>query len=117
MVKASLIRRLEAAEARISSSARQGLAFLHALIEVEGTGQYGDADVIAVDVGSFSLHGRTRVERRPGETVADLEARANPRGCWRTAPLPVFAHGAGYAERAEVLWMALNNRHGRRAQW
>jgi hypothetical protein len=121
MAKASLIRRLEAAEARIVSSERQGLAFMQAVIEVESIGQHqrGDADVVAVDVGAFSLQGRTRVARLAGESIADLEARANPRGCWRAAPVPVWRDGnvdvAGRewsSDVAEVLWIALKARRG-----
>jgi hypothetical protein len=120
MAKASLIRRLEAAEARIVSSERQGLAYMQAVIEVEIIGQQrGDADLIAVDVGAFSLQGRTRVARLGGESIADLEARANPRGCWRAAPMPIWrdsnvdAAGREWSsDAAEVLWMALNARRG-----
>lgn len=125
MMDKQLIARLRVLEKDRGMGLRQGLAFLQVLIELEGDGQrqYQDADVIALDVGGFdSQQGRvtTRFTRRSGESLADLEARANPRGCWRAAPTPVFRNDSESTdgrvwktERDEVLWLTMNNTEGR----
>lgn len=63
---------------------QQGLA----IVATIGAALSREDDVVAIEV---TIGGeRRRINRLPGETLADLEARANPSGCWRTAPVPIF---------------------------
>lgn len=81
----SILARLQAAERHLGVDMRIGLAIVETLIACESRDA---SDVVAIEVG----HGeRLRIDRRPGESLADLEQRANPRGCWRSSPAPIYS--------------------------
>ena len=114
MVNKSLIARIEALERRQGAAARTGLLVLEesiaGAIAIDKVPPL--TEVVAVEVGPDEA--RQRVDRRPGESLADLEARANPRGCWRAYPSPVFAGELRpYAEREEAFRLALTMNEGR----
>lgn len=90
--------RIAALERAQGVGERHGLAALWILVHYDG--MHGDVDVVAVEAGPPD--GRVRFDRLPGESLADLELRANPRGCWRARPEPIFAPEIRpYEERTE----------------
>lgn len=80
---ATLKAHLRALERAVGMGERVGLATVETLIAAWSR---TEAEVI----GITTKPGRHFVARLPGESLDDLERRANPTGCWRAFPQPVF---------------------------
>jgi len=76
------LRQREASQGR---GARAGLVLLHYWLLQMGRPA---TDVIALEVRRCGE--RRQVRRRIGESIEELEERANPSRSWRTMPRPVF---------------------------
>lgn len=115
MTQKTLLARLRALEKILKSGTekREGLGFLQVLIDRPGfAGATGDADIVGLQVGGFDGTPAVTVVRISGESLDALEARANPAGCWRAAPRPVFRDAVGWEELAEMLWLSANSWRG-----
>jgi hypothetical protein len=55
-------------------------------------GSHDQGDVIAIEVCAPAGQG-VRHRRQPGESLAQLEARANPTGTWHARPMPIVHEG------------------------
>ena len=55
-------------------------------------GSHDQADVLAIEVRTPDGQ-QVRHQRQPGETLAQLEARANPTGTWHVRPVPIVHEG------------------------
>lgn len=55
-------------------------------------GSHDQADVLAIEVRTPAGQ-PVRHRRQPGESLAELEARANPTGTWRARPVPIVHEG------------------------
>ena len=55
-------------------------------------GSHDQADVCAIDVCTPTGQ-QVRPPRQRGESLGDLEARANPTGTWRARPVPIVHEG------------------------
>ena len=87
---------MAAEERRYGRGARTGLRVLTFWVLEAGR---ADGDVIAIEVGTGCT--RRCVPRRTGETLDELEERANPRGSWRALPSPIFSTDDRVLSRAE----------------
>lgn len=79
----SLQARLRALERAVGMGERVGLATVETLIAAWSR---TDDEV----TGITTEPGHHLTVRLPGESLDDLERRANPTGCWRAFPQPVF---------------------------
>lgn len=87
---------------------RLGLMLTQWVVEAE---EFATDDVIAIEAGP--AYARLRFDRKPGESLEGLEARANPRGCWRAQPMPLFVgEFRPYEERVEAIAAALHCKYG-----
>lgn len=81
----SIIDDLREREAEKGRDARTGLVLMHYwLLEMGRV----PSDVIALRVSRCGS--RQEVRRRIGESIEELEERANPSRSWRTLPWPIF---------------------------
>ena len=100
---AQRLRELEAQFGEITADNTRGAEILAYIVE---GAQKVDADIIALEVGPEDA--RLRVARAAGESMAALIDRANPAGCWRASPAPIFAdHPQGESEGDEALRLIL----------
>lgn len=66
-----------------------GLLMLETIL---AAGSHHQADVLAIEVCTPAGQ-RVRHCRLPGESLGELEARANPPGGWRAQPTPIVREG------------------------
>ncbi|MBP6815875.1 MAG: hypothetical protein KAY46_03880 [Burkholderiaceae bacterium] len=66
-----------------------GLLMVETII---AAGSHDQADVCAIEVCTPAGQ-QVRHLRQPGESLADLEARANPTGTWHARPMPIVHEG------------------------
>jgi hypothetical protein len=67
---------------------RGGLALISMML---GSDSRAEADIISIEV-SVADGSRVRIDRLPTESIDDLERRANPRGCFRASPEPIYCN-------------------------
>lgn len=81
----SRLRRLEAMERELAVDT--GLPVFLVLVSIDETWDR-PRPIVAIQVGP--PNNRQRIERREGETLEQLHARANPKHTWRARPSPIF---------------------------
>ncbi len=82
-----VIDELDALESEQGAAARTGLLMVRYLVEAHGR---LESDVVGLSVG-VSVRDQRDVDRRPGESLNELERRANPGGSHRMFPMPNFS--------------------------
>lgn len=75
----------------MNTAARSSVGLL--IVEtILAAGSHDQADVIAIEVCTPTGH-QVRHPRQRGESLGDLEARANPTGTWHVRPVPIVREG------------------------